>query len=648
LWEGQLLEPSFAGVRSVVTRDEIDSMISSLEAAARRRPRLFIARTAALVALAYTYLVLVLLGSLTVCVLLAASVFYEPAAAKFALIGVVAAGGLFFAVLRGLWVELPPPTGEMVSPDQAPGLFRLLSELSATLNCRSFHAVFMTADANAGVVQIPRFGIFGCHQSYLTLGLPLMLMVTPEEFKAVLAHELAHSSRGHGRFGNWLYRVRKTWAQIFEQMAKQRTRGGGVLLSFINWFWPVFNGHGFVLARAYEYEADACAVRVAGADVAASALIRLSVATALARERFWPDIFSRANQEKNPPPGVMLSLGETLRTGAVPTDAARWLRQAFLTETNNVDTHPSLKDRLRAMGRLPAGDDIGELPAVPVSQTAAERFLGGFAEIVAKRMSDDWQRMIKSQWEARHKEAQRVAGELNALEQTPDAAPTSAQIWERAWKVSQLQGDAAAVAALEQILALEPKHAGANFILGRHYLSTDDPRGVQCLEVAIVSDPELGPQGCMLLHAHFRRTGQRSRVRQVEDRLDQFQKRHALAFQERIRISASDTYVEHGLNDEQIADLRRIFTYEPEIDSAAVARKRLEHSRDSPVFVIGLKVRAASWKPRTDKEDQLLMQHVARQIRLPGYVSIFVRRKRLEGLGIEVFAVPGSVIYERA
>lgn len=632
-----------------MTREEFDAYVQKLEEVSRQNPRLYHVRIIGLVALAYAYLLLILFGSLALCLLMLAMVIYAPVTIKLALLGLIAFGGIFLAVLRGLWVKLQPPKGEPVTPAQAPKLFALLDELRAALDCKPFHQVFILGNVNAGVVQVPRLGVFGWHRNYLVIGLPLMQILAPDEFKAVLAHEFAHSSRGHGRFGNWLYRVRRTWAQIFEQMAKTRTRWGGVLFKFLNWYWPVFNGHAFVLARANEYEADACSVRLAGADAAASALIRVRVDGTRLAEKFWPDIFSRAKQEKEPPAGIVKALNETLKTGPATEDATRWLRQAFLMETNNVDTHPCLKDRLRAIGRLPAELDHGQFPAAPPPppQNAAEFFLGDHAVEVAHKMSDDWRKTIAKQWAARHEQAQKLAGELAALETPAAMPPSAAQIWEKARKLVELHGDGAAVATLEQVVSLEPKHAGANFILGRHYLQTDDPRGVAFIETAITGDLALAQTGYNLLYAHFNRTGQRDKLRPLEHRFDEFQKLNVLAQGERVRVTAADTFIAHELSAQQIAELRKVFSAEPEIGSAAVARKLVQHFPNSPCFAIGLKIKTAWWKPRGSGASQKLVQRVLKQVRLPGRFLVFVGEKNLRELGAKVFGVPGAVVYER-
>lgn len=74
--------------------------------------------------------------------------------------------------------------------------------------------------------------------------------------------------------------------------------------------------------------------------------MRLPVNDTLLNEKFWPGIFERIKHEKEPPTDVILSQGQTLKAGLATDEAQKRLRQSFLMETNNADTHPSLKDRL--------------------------------------------------------------------------------------------------------------------------------------------------------------------------------------------------------------------------------------------------------------------------------------------------------------
>src|SRR3989442_10711592 len=113
-----------------------------------------------------------------------------------------------------MWITMETPTGESLTRPMCPELFRMLDELCTRLRTPRLHSVLLTPDFNAGVMQVPRLGLFGWYRSYLFIGLPLMKSLTAEQFQAVLAHELGHLARGHARAGNWIYRLRLIWQRL--------------------------------------------------------------------------------------------------------------------------------------------------------------------------------------------------------------------------------------------------------------------------------------------------------------------------------------------------------------------------------------------------------------------------------------------------
>lgn len=635
-----------------VNRDAFDALVKRLERVSRQSPQLYVARIVGLVGLAYGYLLLVLAGALAVTAALVALVIAAPNAAtiKIAILLGIVALGLFWAILRGLWVRLEPPQGLRLDRDRAPALFALLDDLQHSLDCPPFHEVLIVSSYNAAVVQIPRLGILGWHKNYLLVGLPLLFSLGPEEFKAVLAHEFAHSSRGYGRLGNWLYRVRRSWERVFEQMARQPSRAAVLLTGFIKWFWPVFNAHAFVLARANEYEADACSARLAGADAAARALTRLPVHGPLLEEQFWNALQTRANHEPEPPANAFAGLAPLLRDGATPEATQRRLRHAFLAETDNQDTHPSLKDRLRALGRLPAGVEQGQfpetLPPTPMT-SAAEELLGDALPGVVAKLSADWRAGILPVWRQRHEEARKLAADLAELEQPAEAPPSVEDLWRKAAKLIQLHDDATAVPVLQQILTLAPAHAPANFIQGRHLLAQDDPRGVELVELALAVDANLTNDGLGLLYGHYTRTGQRERLRELQDRAEQFQETLRLAEAERAQLSAQDTFLPPELDADTLAELHGIFAAEPDLAAAAVARRAVKHLPESLSFAVCLEVSVAWWKLRSTAANQELVGRICEKVRLPGHFIVFVSAEKLQAVGKKVFAVAGAPIYQR-
>ena len=109
-----------------------------------------------------------------------------------------------------------------------------------------------------------------------------------------------------------------------------------------------------------------------------------------------------------------------------------------------------------------------------------------------------------------------------------------------------------------------------------------------------------------------------------------------------------DSFLAAELTAEQLAALRSAFAAEPDIDAVAVARKAMQLMPQSPCFVVGLRLKVAWWKPRSTSANHALVKRVLGQMRLPGYLLVFVAEQKLKALGNKVFAVPGAVIYRKA
>jgi Zn-dependent protease with chaperone function len=192
---------------------DFDALIRRLEASSHRSPRLYRVKVGLLGALGYVYIAGILAFLAGIIVLLGVLAIKAHGGAL-AVKGMVPAVVLAWAVIRALWVRIPDASGLAITPERAPGLFAAIERVRAALDGPKFRRVLLYGEFNAGVTQRPRWGIIGPNVNDLLVGLPLLQALSPGEFEAVLAHEMGHVSRQHGRFGHWVYRVRGTWSRL--------------------------------------------------------------------------------------------------------------------------------------------------------------------------------------------------------------------------------------------------------------------------------------------------------------------------------------------------------------------------------------------------------------------------------------------------
>jgi Zn-dependent protease with chaperone function len=476
-------------------RAAFEALITRMEALAAGNPAAYRRRVFGLAILGYGYLVLVVLVLLAMCAIVIASMVYLKAIAVKLLFLV---GGPLVLVLRSMWVRLEIPAGERLTRQRVPQLFQILDELRRRLRTPPLHNVLLTPDFNAGVMQVPRLGLFGWHRSYLFIGLPLMKSLTVEQFQAVLAHELGHLSRGHARAGNWIYRLRLIWQRLEAAFPETSHWGSAPIRAFFRWYIPRFGATSFPLARANEYEADAAAIKLTSARSAAQALTAVSIVGSYLSEKYWPKIHSAARELPQP---AFAPYSEFIATAIhdVPADELRsWQDTALSTKTSYDDTHPSLADRLHAMG-APAEF------APPLAGDSAERLLGAERARLESVFDAQWRERVAESWKQVHENTR--ANRLRMSELRSQAAQAELDE-QKALELADLEedvgeGPAAALAMRRSLVAKYPGSLPVRFSLARQLLRAGSPEGVAPMEAIIEKEPSALLPGAELLRDYY-------------------------------------------------------------------------------------------------------------------------------------------------
>ncbi|HWB61575.1 MAG TPA: M48 family metallopeptidase, partial [Chthoniobacteraceae bacterium] len=469
------------------------------------------------------------------------------------LAGVAFIGGILLA-WRIVRVKLPPIEGRRVTAAEAPALFNALAALRAKLGAIPVHRVLVVTGLNASVVQQPRFGVFGWWRNYLLLGMPLLEVLTENEFIAVLAHEFAHLSRQHGRLSHWLYRVRKSWERIFASFQQPNARRGislrAVTAWFARWFWPRFNAHAFVLSRTHEYEADRVAADVAGAPAMMSALSRLAATHEFLDAKFWPGIRQLA-AEKPEPPGDLLGYFRSTHEAALAAELEEYWRAELRGVSSNADTHPSLNERLTALGWR--GADLLTPIAGP---SASAALLGGALEPVRADVNAAWRKEITKTWTEHNTRASILQRRLGSIPIAASANAVDADtLWDKACIRAELEKSSQIEPLLHEILALRPTHTGALMALGDSLLGRNDPEGAQYLERAMAADEECIPRAGEMLLEYYRRAGDTESMRKTRLRIDAYETTLAASLEERNTLSPGDKLIPHGLTQAELEPL---------------------------------------------------------------------------------------------
>lgn len=625
-----------------MTREEFDALVNRLEHEAERRPRAYKIRVFLLAILGYAYIFLIVGLLLLITGLL---VWVVIASRRGGVIQVawklgVPLFGLTYVIFRSLWVRLSPPEGIVLHAHQANPLFQAINRFRRALKGPKVHCFLLTDEFNASVTQIPRLGLLGWQKNYLTVGLPLMHALSPQQFRAVLAHEFGHLCGAHGRFGAWIYRVRKSWYQLTDTLKTEQHWGSFVFDRFFRWYAPFFGAYSFVLARANEYEADRCAAKIVGPRHAADALINLEVHGAYLSKKFWPGLHDKANHEPDPPSAPYTEMRWALHAGLDPEHAKRWLDQALSMKTTGDDTHPCLAERLAALGeaRLPA----------PVQETAAQHFLGAAVAALTEQLNQAWQERITPSWQQRYAYAREAQERLKDLERRAQAEALSRdEAWQRATWTEEFRGTEAALPLYQHLIAEHPDHAGAHFALGRILLSHDNPQGIDPVDKAMTLDADSILPGCELVYAFLKKHGRDEQAQSYFDRGVHQAELLERARQERSRLGFKDTYLSHQLPGAEVAHLRSELARYPQISGAYLVRKAVTHFPEKPLYVLAVTIPRPWYRYHSAAQDQKLSQQLAKEMEFPGETFVLVLNSETRKMRKVMKRIPGSEIYSR-
>jgi Zn-dependent protease with chaperone function len=615
-----------------------ERVAARFERLSRAAPGLYRAAVAALGMLGFAVVGLVILVLALLLAALVAVVFVGKnvlVAVKLA----IPVGLTVVALLRAIAVRFERPEGLELRRDQAPALFAEIERIRRLGRVPRIHRVLVTSDLNAAVAQTPRLGILGWPHNDLLVGLPMMLALSPDTFRAVLAHELGHLSGRHGRAGAWVYRVRATWMQVLGALEARRSWLGRVLLAFFRWYGPFFGAASFALAREQERAADRFSAAATDPRRAADALAAVDVADWALERRFWPAMMRSTVERPEPPAGYLEALEAEVRAAHRDPEAERVLAAALRRRSRGVDTHPALAERIAALGEPP------RLPP-PFPATAAARLLGPSLEAVRAALDRRWREGVSEGWRRAHAEKASQARRLAELEAAAEAAPLGpSEAWERASLAEDLRGLDAALPLARDAAERHPDHAPARYGLGRLLLARGEADGAAHVRHAMALDPDAELPGAQLLASFHLSRGENDLATPWIARAEALGDARERAVAERSEMRATDDVIPHALPPGEVAALVAPVRAHPRVKRAYLARKRLRHFPDrDPVYVLAVVPRSTWFKLELRRKEDPLARELAEALPGTARVFVFVKRDTTRALFRKVKRLAGAEV----
>lgn len=264
---------------------------------------------------------------------------------KLALPLLLAVGATFVGLWRAIRTRPEPMHGLVVSPHDAPELWGLVQHLATEVGTRTPDEIRLVPEVNAAVSEDTKLlGLIGGRR-LLYLGMPLLQALSVDQLRSVVAHELGHYSGKHTRVGAVAYRGRLAIGHTIGRIGPWNPVGW-VFRGYSRLYLLVDNA----ASRRQELEADRASVRVAGPEVAISALRELPVIDAA-----WGFYFERyvsgGWEAGFAPDDVFGGFGQLV--AARHEELARLRDDEPEEHRSRWDTHPSNAERIAVMRSAP-------------------------------------------------------------------------------------------------------------------------------------------------------------------------------------------------------------------------------------------------------------------------------------------------------
>lgn len=275
------------------------------------------------------------------------------------------AGAVLAAVLASrfvVWLAAPVtrPDGVRLPGIAARRLHHVVERMGRRFGNIRIDATWVTGEMNAAILQRPCWGCVGRMETHLIIGLPLVHSVSRRQFGAILAHEFAHLACQRQGSAVWLSHCRAWWFRVLDRCVE----GGG-------WFGRLLERatigdlHAALrLARFEEFEADAVAARVIGPRIVAEALVEVALKERFLSEDYWRKVMAQSRFRPRPSIRPYREMGLGVLAGfRRPSSGQRDIHALLAEHRFAPDFHPSLAERLAALGVRPAVSHVEHLSA---------------------------------------------------------------------------------------------------------------------------------------------------------------------------------------------------------------------------------------------------------------------------------------------
>ena len=488
--------------------------------------------------------------------------------------------------------------GLVINRKDFPQLYETINEVRVMCKCPKIHVIALDYSNNAYIKEGSRFYFSKWKKRYLVIGVPLLLLLNERELKSVISHECGHLSKLHSRSAHkisWKMNGLKKYLDKLTKKGKQNSVIGKLVKKYL----ILLNNLYFQLSKNHELEADIIASKVISKQTLINSLIKMEFYEGIFSRYFWDNITELNKKQEKIIEDIFFMMERLMKDNLqIPEEVYK----SFLEGIRNYhslpgSTHPSIAERAQSLGAsIPRleGRFNGDLISIFKDnyESAIRTLFKSEADNILHKINIKWSEFSKERWEGYYKYITDLKTSLKDIEaMEKEKGLDYKQCIDRAFMVEELEGVDAALKIFRKAEKMDEQSVGAKFHIARILLKNGEVEGIEIFKSIMEKDAQLIPNCCFHLVNYYLYNNNKTEAISYYDYAVKFMITNEEASDERASLYISDEFLCHDLSPKTLEKIKDELERHKQIKKAYVAMKKLNLTKDFPVYVIAIKYR---------------------------------------------------------
>ena len=404
--------------------------------------------------------------------------------------------GSVIIILKSLYIKLEAPNEVTLNREEHPQLFKVIDSAIEMTKAPKLDEICILDDENIGVTCLLNgFGANG--KNVLAIGIKALKVLSEEELKAAIIHELAHIYNEDTKVSSKISRRLTRWNEIVYRVDE----GDNIikmilLLPFAKFYIEKLERYLDAMSQTKELLADKEVSKYMSVEIYAKATMKLEI-----MEKFLANPYSKLEirSSDEAPKNYFSTLFEDFES-ELPNRKEQWMNQIKKRISSIYDTHPSFKERMEALGIEDFNYDIN----FNDQSYDYKKEIDTLIEVKNKQ----WHKYWSDQWEEVTKEYKEQLEIIKNYKATDDIE----KIIEYGEALEDLGEYEKALDFYKDIASKDKECAIAMYKVGQIMLMNNNEEGIEFIEKSIELDGSFFISAMGIITEYFLDNGMKDKI----------------------------------------------------------------------------------------------------------------------------------------